>query len=201
MFVILHFFSSFFLLQLIDWCWSSCSVAAGWLWCFVHAHMSWASNQEWPVHLNFVFSHRWLTLMFCSCPDALSQQPGVASASLNLVFSHTHSWLTLMFCRCPEPAARRGQCISESCLWSQLVDFDVLFMPRCPEPATRSECISESCLQSQLVDFDVLFMPRCPEPAAMSGQWISEARLRPQSRLDSKWLKTNIQVIEIKTNL
>ncbi|KAL8607282.1 hypothetical protein ACOMHN_047613 [Nucella lapillus] len=27
----------------------------------------------------------------------------------------------------------------------------------------------------------------------MSGQWISEARLRPQSRLDGKWLKTNIQ--------
>ena len=87
-----------------------------------------------------MFSRSWLTLMFCSCPYALSQQPGVASAS-------------------------------------------------------------EFCLQSQLVDFDVLFIPRCPEPAAMSGQWISEARLRPQSRLDSKWLKTNIQVIEIKTNL
>ncbi|KAK7452260.1 hypothetical protein BaRGS_00039741, partial [Batillaria attramentaria] len=28
----------------------------------------------------------------------------------------------------------------------------------------------------------------------MSGQWISEARLRPQARLDGKWLKTNIQL-------
>ena len=148
MFVILHFFIYFFLLQLIDWCWSSCSVAAGWHWCFVHAHMSWASNQERPVHLNFIFSHRWLTLMFCRCPEPAARRGQCISESclqsqlvdwcfvhahmswasnqewpvhLNFIFSHR--WLTLMFCRCPEPAARRGQCISESCLQSQLVDW------------------------------------------------------------------------------
>ena len=155
MFVILHFFLS----QLVEWC-------------FAYAQKPRVSIHVWPLKL--MFSHGWLTLMFCSCPDALSQQLWVASGSLKLVFSH--SWLTLNLMFCSYPYALSQQ------------------------PGVASGSLKLVFSHSWLT-FDVLFMPRCPEPAAMSGQWISEARLRPQSRLDSKWLKTNIQVIEIKTNL